>query len=59
MRWDDATGIIAGILVMSSSTPQIIESYKPKKMSDLSIYLMSLLQVDYFFGLSMVLSDLT
>ena len=36
-------GIIAGILVMSSSIPQIIKSYKSKKMSDVSIYLLSLI----------------
>jgi MtN3 and saliva related transmembrane protein len=36
-------GIIAGILVMSSSIPQIIKSYKSKKMSDVSIYLLGLI----------------
>jgi uncharacterized protein with PQ loop repeat len=36
-------GIIAGILVMSSSIPQIIKSYKSKKMSDVYIYLLGLI----------------
>jgi MtN3 and saliva related transmembrane protein len=36
-------GIIAGILVMSSSIPQIIKSYKSKKMSDVSTYLLGLI----------------
>ena len=31
-RWADIIGIIAGILVMSSSIPQIMKSYKTKKM---------------------------
>jgi MtN3 and saliva related transmembrane protein len=37
VAWTDAIGIIAGILVMSSSLPQIIKSYKTKKMFDVSI----------------------
>jgi MtN3 and saliva related transmembrane protein len=41
-------GIIAGMLVMSSSIPQIIKSYKTKKMSDVSIYLMSLIASGLF-----------
>ncbi len=41
-------GIIAGILVMSSSIPQIMKSYKTKKMSDVSIYLMSLIASGLF-----------
>ena len=48
VRWADTIGIIAGILVMSSSIPQIIKSYKTKKMSDLSIYLMSLIASGLF-----------
>jgi MtN3 and saliva related transmembrane protein len=36
-------GIITGILVMSSSIPQIIKSYKSKKMSDVSTYLLGLI----------------
>ena len=40
MAW---IGIIAGILVMSSSIPQIIKSYKSKKMSDVSTYLLGLI----------------
>ena len=42
-RWADIIGIIAGILVMSSSIPQIIKSYKSKKMSDVSTYLLGLI----------------
>ena len=41
-------GIIAGILVMSSSIPQIMKSYKTKKMSDVSFYLMSLIASGLF-----------
>jgi MtN3 and saliva related transmembrane protein len=48
VRWADTIGIVAGILVMSSSIPQIIKSYKTKKMSDLSIYLMSLIASGLF-----------
>jgi uncharacterized protein with PQ loop repeat len=59
VRWADIIGIIAGILVVSSSFPQIMKSYKTKKMSDISIYLMSLIASVLFFGLSMVLSVLT
>jgi MtN3 and saliva related transmembrane protein len=44
----DIIGIIAGMLVMSSSIPQIIKSYKTKKMSDVSIYLMSLIASGLF-----------
>ena len=47
-RWADIIGIIAGILVMSSSIPQIMKSYKTKKMSDVSIYLMSLIASGLF-----------
>jgi MtN3 and saliva related transmembrane protein len=48
VAWTDAIGIIAGILVMSSSIPQIMKSYKTKKMSDVSIYLMSLIASGLF-----------
>ena len=48
VAWTDAIGIIAGILVMSSSLPQIIKSYKTKKMFDVSIYLMSLIASGLF-----------
>ena len=48
VSWTDAIGIIAGILVMSSSIPQIMKSYKTKKMSDVSIYLMSLIASGLF-----------
>jgi len=47
-RWADTIGIIAGILVMSSSIPQIMKSYKTKKMYDVSIYLMSLIASGLF-----------
>ncbi len=47
-RWADVVGVIAGILVMSSSIPQIMKSYKTKKMSDVSIYLMSLIASGLF-----------
>ena len=47
-RWADTIGIIAGILVMSSSIPQIMKSYKTKKMSDVSFYLMSLIASGLF-----------
>jgi MtN3 and saliva related transmembrane protein len=47
-RWADIIGIIAGILVMSSSIPQIMKSYNTKKMSDVSIYLMSLIASGLF-----------
>ena len=47
-RWADIIGIIAGILVMSSSIPQIMKSYKTKKMHDVSIYLMSLIASGLF-----------
>ena len=48
VAWADIIGIIAGILVMSSSIPQIIKSYKSKKMTDVSIYLMSLIASGLF-----------
>jgi MtN3 and saliva related transmembrane protein len=48
VAWTDAIGIIAGVLVMSSSIPQIMKSYKTKKMSDVSIYLMSLIASGLF-----------
>ena len=48
VRWADIIGTIAGILVMSSSMPQIMKSYKTKKMSDVSIYLMSLIASGLF-----------
>ena len=48
VAWTDAIGIIAGILVMSSSIPQIMKSYKTKKMSGVSIYLMSLIASGLF-----------
>jgi MtN3 and saliva related transmembrane protein len=47
-RWADVVGVIAGILVMSSSIPQIMKSHKTKKMSDVSIYLMSLIASGLF-----------
>jgi MtN3 and saliva related transmembrane protein len=47
-QWADIIGIIAGILVMSSSIPQIMKSYKTKKMYDVSIYLMSLIASGLF-----------
>ena len=46
--WVDIIGTIAGLLVMSSSIPQIMKAYKTKKMSDLSIYLMSLIASGLF-----------
>ena len=48
VRWADIIGIIAGILVMSSSIPQIMKSYKKKKMSDVSFYLMILIASGLF-----------
>jgi MtN3 and saliva related transmembrane protein len=48
VRWADIIGIISGILVMSSSIPQIMKSYKTKKMSDVSFYLMSLIASGLF-----------
>ena len=48
VRWADIIGIIAGILVMSSSIPQIMKAYKTKKMSDVSIHLMSLIASGMF-----------
>jgi MtN3 and saliva related transmembrane protein len=53
-------GIVAGILVMSSSMPQIIKSYKTKKMSDLTIYLMSLIASGLFLWIiyGLIRSDL-
>ena len=45
VTWVDFIGTIAGILVMSSSIPQIMKAYKTKKMSDVSIYLMSLIAI--------------
>jgi MtN3 and saliva related transmembrane protein len=39
---------MAGILVLSSSIPQIMKAYKTKKMSDVSIYLMSLIASGLF-----------
>ena len=48
VAWVDIIGTIAGILVMSSSIPQIMKAYKTKKMSDLSIYLMSLIASGLF-----------
>ena len=48
VAWVDIIGTIAGILVMSSSIPQIMKAYETKKMSDLSIYLMSLIASGLF-----------
>ena len=48
VAWVDIIGTIAGILVMSSSIPQIMKAYKTKKMSDLSIHLMSLIASGLF-----------
>ena len=45
-------GTIAGILVMSSSIPQIIKSYKTKKMTDVSIYWLSLIASGLFLWVS-------
>jgi MtN3 and saliva related transmembrane protein len=60
VRWADTIGIVAGILVMSSSIPQIIKSYKTKKMSDLTIYLMSLIASGLFLWIiyGLIRSDL-
>lgn len=60
VRWADTIGIVAGILVMSSSIPQIIKSYKMKKMSDLTIYLMSLIASGLFLWIiyGLIRSDL-
>ena len=33
-------GTIAGILAMSSSIPQVMKSYKNKKMTEVSVYLL-------------------
>ncbi|MGH9926653.1 MAG: SemiSWEET family sugar transporter [Nitrososphaeraceae archaeon] len=41
-------GTMAGILVLSSSIPQIMKAHKTKKMSDVSIYLMSLIASGLF-----------
>ena len=46
--WVDLIGIIAGVLVLSSFIPQLLKAYKTKKMSDVSIHLMSLIASGMF-----------
>ena len=46
--WADLIGIIAGVLVLSSFIPQLLKAYKTKKMSDVSIHLMSLIASGMF-----------
>ena len=48
IAWADIIGTVAGILVLSSFIPQLIKAYKTKKMSDVSIYLMSLIASGMF-----------
>jgi MtN3 and saliva related transmembrane protein len=44
----DVIGIIAGILVLSSFIPQLQKAYKTKRMTDVSIYLMTLIASGMF-----------
>lgn len=48
VAWADIIGTVAGILVLSSFIPQLIKAYKTKKMSDVSIHLMSLIASGMF-----------
>jgi MtN3 and saliva related transmembrane protein len=48
IAWVDIIGTIAGILVLSSFIPQLMKGYKTKKMSDVSIHLMSLIASGMF-----------
>jgi MtN3 and saliva related transmembrane protein len=48
VTWVDIIGTIAGILVLSSFIPQLMKAYKTKKMSDVSIHLMSLIASGMF-----------
>ena len=36
----DAVGIVASIIVLSAFLPQVVKSYRTKKMDDISYYLM-------------------
>jgi MtN3 and saliva related transmembrane protein len=48
VAWADIIGTVAGILVLSSFVPQLMKAYKTKKMSDVSIHLMSLIATGMF-----------
>ena len=48
VAWVDIIGTVAGILVLSSFVPQLMKAYKTKKMSDVSIHLMSLIATGMF-----------
>ena len=48
VAYADIIGTVAGILVLSSLIPQLIKAYKTKKMSDVSIHLMSLIATGMF-----------
>ena len=48
VAYADIIGTVAGILVLSSFIPQLIKAYKTKKMSDVSIHLMSLIATGMF-----------
>jgi len=48
VAYADIIGTVAGILVLSSFIPQLIKAYKTKKMSNVSIHLMSLIATGMF-----------
>ena len=48
VAWADIIGTVSGILVLSSFVPQLMKAYKTKKMSDVSIHLMSLIATGMF-----------